>query len=107
MFRTYTRLIAFTISDVPAGGKVRVLCTGATKRAAKACPFKDKSFTGRSVKLLKTFKKRKLLDGTTLDVRITAPGRIGKRIAYAFRKRKGPKITRGCLDVSSAKPTRC
>ena len=59
----------------------------------KGCPFKRKTAKGKRgvAKLGKHFKGAKLKPGTTLEVRVTAPGMVGKVVRYTFRsKRKLP-----------------
>ena len=63
---------------------------------------------GSAAKLGKHFKDAKLKPGTTLEVRVTAPGMVGKVVRYTFRsKRKLPSSTRRCLAPGATKPSRC
>jgi hypothetical protein len=83
------------VTGLPAGAKVVATCA-APKH--KHCPFKTKTLTstkGGSLSLTTLFKKRKLASGTTVTVVATAPGVLGRQVAYKLRKHKKPttKIT--------------
>jgi hypothetical protein len=103
-FRTrgaLTRVIRLRVRDVPRGGAVRVLCTG------RGCPFRSRRFTGTRVNVGKAFKKR-LRAGARIEVRITAPGAIGKVVRYKMRRGKAPRTTRLCLPPGATRPrARC
>ena len=59
-------------------------------------------------KLGKHFKGAKLKPGTTLEVRVTAPGMVGKVVRYTFRsKRKLPSSKRRCLPPGATEPVAC
>ena len=76
----------------------------------KGCPFKRKTVKpkGSTAKLGKHFEDAKLKPGTTLEVRVTAPGMVGKVVRYTFRsRRKLPSSTRRCLAPGASKPARC
>ena len=99
-----TIIIQFDVRDIPSGGKVTMRCKG------KGCPFKRKTAKGKRgvAKLGKHFKGAKLKPGTTLEVRVTAPGMVGKVVRYTFRSnRKLPSSTRRCLPPGASKPVAC
>jgi len=99
-----TVIFQFDVKDIPAGGKVSMRCEG------KGCPFERKTVRpkGSTAKLGKHFAGAKLKPGTTLEVRVTAPGMVGKVVRYTFRaKRKLPSSTRRCLAPGASKPSRC
>ena len=102
-FRTYTKLLALSVRNVPAGGSVEVRCSG------RGCPF-----TRRAVKVSRAranlgplFKRAKLRVGAVVEVRVTAPGAIGKVVRFTMRRRAIPRTTRLCLPAGAAKPGRC
>jgi hypothetical protein len=99
-----TVIFQFDVKDIPAGGKVSMRCKG------KGCPFKRRTVEpkGSTAKLGKHFKDARLKPGTTLEVRVTAPGMVGKVVRYTFRsKRRLPSSTRRCLAPGATKPSRC
>jgi hypothetical protein len=99
-----TIIIQFDVRDIPSGGKVTMRCEG------KGCPFKRRTAEGKGgvAKLGKHFKGAKLKPGTTLEVRVTAPGMVGKVVRYTFRsKRRLPSATRRCLPPGASKPAAC
>ena len=53
------------------------------------------------------FKGRRLGLGASVEVRITAPDRIGKVLRYTMRSRKLPSKRELCLTPGKAKPGRC
>jgi len=101
------RALRLRVIRVPAGATIRVSCKG------RGCPFK-KAKTVRvtragAVDLLKTLKgaNRRFRAGQTLEIRITAPNRIGKVISFRFKTRKIPTGTTACLAPGATRPTRC
>ncbi|MEZ0292572.1 MAG: hypothetical protein ACAH82_08515, partial [Solirubrobacteraceae bacterium] len=53
------------------------------------------------------FAGRRLRTGTVVELRITAPGRIGRVERLVVRRRKDPRRTVLCLPPGGAKPQRC
>lgn len=99
---TFRRLL---VTGIPAGAKVELRCTG-TKRA---CPF-----TRRPLKIAKTTAQglragRALVlgVGATLEVRVTAPGLIGKVMRLPIIRRKFPRVQTLCLPPGASKPAAC
>jgi hypothetical protein len=86
-FKTFTRYTRLTLKRVPRGAKVTVTCKG------KRCPSRRFTSTrSGSVKLTK-FVKKKLRPGTTLTIRVTKPGALGKQFVIKIRKGARPKLT--------------
>jgi hypothetical protein len=108
---TFTRLL---VTGVPAGGKVELRCTAA-KRAKAACPFARRPVrlqNGKGNGLTLPGKKHRtarltLAVGATLEVRITAPGFIGKIVRYPTTKRAFPRARTLCVTPGAPKPTAC
>ena len=69
------------------GAKLSVRCKG------EGCPFKRKSVKLRDggANLTKRFKSKRLRPGAVVELRVTAPGAIGKVQRFTIRKRKEPK----------------
>jgi hypothetical protein len=86
-FRRYTIYKRLVLNGVPAGATVSVRCTG------KKCPARSFTTTRRGNVKLVRFAKRKLRAGTTLTIRVTRDGSIGKQFAIKIRKGKPPKVT--------------
>jgi hypothetical protein len=88
-FKGYTRYKRLVVKRVPKGATVTVKCKG------KKCPARSfKKTRAGNVKLTK-FVKKKLRVGTTLTIRVTKPGAIGKQFVIKIRRGKRPllKIT--------------
>ena len=99
-----TVIFQFDVKDIPAGARVSMRCKG------KGCPFERKSVEpkGSTAKLAKHFKGARLKPGTTLEVRVTAPGMVGKVVRYTFRSRRRlPSSTWSCLPPGSSAPAAC
>ena len=96
-------VLRVVVNDVPAGATVAVTCRGG------GCPFRSKVLTNRrgKVSLTRLFRKRTLRPRTVVDVRITAPGRIGKVSRATIRKGKAPALKTLCLPPGATKPERC
>jgi hypothetical protein len=93
----FTRLKAIRM---PAGGAVEVLCKG------KKCTRKRWTKAGSGRIALKPFVKRWFPVGTVLEVRLTAPGTIGKVLRYRVT-RKGLKKAELCLPPDAPVPQKC
>ena len=102
-------LLRMKALDVPRGGKVELRCKG------KRCPYKRTSSKKRrkgDITLFKEIKPRKVVGkkkrsfraGQTLQLRITAPGHIGKVLKYRLRKGRIPSGQPLCLPVGGNKP---
>lgn len=100
------RFTALTIRNVPAGATVRVTCKGKgcrkkriTKRVRKA--------TSR-LKLAKAMRRNHhLRPGALVEVRVTAPKRIGKVFQFRIRAFKPPSTKTLCLAPGATRPRRC
>jgi hypothetical protein len=102
--RRYTTVIELTVKDIPADGRVVVLCSG------KGCGFDRRTVApkGGAAKLAKLFKGRKLERGAVVEIRVTAPGMTGKVVRYAVRtRRKLPASATLCLPSGTSKPGAC
>ena len=101
--RRSTKVTGFSVSGAPSGARVTVTCAG------KGCPFAKRSrqvpangkvgFTG-------ALEGHRLKPGAVIEIRITAPGWIGKVVRYTVRSGKLPKATTLCLAPGASKPAR-
>ena len=106
-------LLRLSAGSVPRGGKLELRCAG------KKCPFKRRSSKKRRSGRITLFKEIKASKAAgqkprsfrakqTLQVRITAPGYIGKVVRYKLKKGKIPSGKTLCLPVGAKKPrSRC
>jgi hypothetical protein len=102
--RRYTTVIELTVKDIPADGRVVILCSG------KGCGFDRRTVApkGGAAKLAKLFRGRKLKRGAVVEIRVTAPGMTGKVVRYAVRTgRKLPASATLCLPSGASKPGAC
>ncbi|HET6869921.1 MAG TPA: choice-of-anchor Q domain-containing protein [Solirubrobacteraceae bacterium] len=97
---TFTQL---SVPHVPRGGKVTVICHGG------GCPFSVRAFTPHHghVSLAPFFKHSALRPGATLQLRITAPNRVGEIETFVVRGGQKPLVTHQCLPPGAARPGRC
>jgi Putative metal-binding motif len=94
-------LARMRVRDVPAGGTAELRCRG------RRCPVRRIRAKRPTVDLAKKVGRRRFHAGQTIEVRITAPGRIGKVVRYRLRPRRAPTGRPLCLPPGSAKPRRC
>lgn len=100
--RRFTRFTKLTVRGLTEGMMVQVRCRG------KRCPAKRWKATAKGGKLaLRKHRKRKLRAGVRLEIRITAPGMVGKVIRIKVRKRKAPTSKTLCLAPGARKPSAC
>jgi len=103
--RAATLLRELVVRRLAAGEKVTITCRGrgcGRKRLAKK--FKKARANFNFASSLRRNRPRK---GAVLEVRITAPKRIGRVYRYTFRFYRFPKRTDLCLRPGAGKPTRC
>jgi hypothetical protein len=109
---TKTFLVRLKVPNVPKRGKAQITCT-----PKKKCPFKKVSSKKRrkgAITLFKNvktsklagMKKRTFVPGARVELRITAPGYIGKVLRYKLKRAKVPVAKTLCLPVGAKKPRR-
>jgi 6-phosphogluconolactonase (cycloisomerase 2 family) len=104
-----TRIIQLRARFVPGNATVEVRCSAPKRLGRRACPFKRKSARpkadGATVDLRLLFGRHdRLRVGVRVQIRITAPGAIGKVVTYTMRRSKLPKSVARCLPVGATKP---
>ncbi len=92
-----------TVSGVPSGGMVMVICHGG------GCPFAKRTFSPRRgrVALASAFKHSALRPGATLELEITAAKSVGKVASFTIRSGQQPSLAESCLPPGTRRPTRC
>jgi RTX calcium-binding nonapeptide repeat (4 copies) len=104
---TFTTVETLIIKDsTPASANIDLRCSG------RGCPFTRRSHkvggNGKPVNLTRLFKRARLRVGTRIEVRVTAPDRIGKVVRFTMRSSKLPSRRELCLPAGSSKPrSRC
>jgi hypothetical protein len=105
-----TYLVRLKVPKVPKGGKAQLTC-----KPKQKCPFKKVSSKKRrkgAITLFKEVKTSKLagmkrrtfIPGARVELRITAPGYIGKVLRYKLKRAKVPAAKTLCLPVGAKKP---
>jgi chitodextrinase len=85
----------------PRGMQVRVRCRG------RSCPVGSTSLTSaRRLARLHRFERR-LAAGTTLELFVRKPGRIGKYTRFVIRAGEAPARVDRCLVPGRTRPVRC
>jgi hypothetical protein len=100
-----TRLVA---RDVPAGARVQLRCSG------RSCPFAHTPAetiprASAAVSLMNAkLRKARIRPVTTLEVRVTQSGRVGRVVRYRFARRgRKPAEQTLCLAPGATTPARC
>ena len=104
-FARVTRLVAH---DVPAGARVQLRCSG------RSCPFAHtpaetipRASAAMSLMNAK-LRKARIRPVTTLEVRVTKSGRVGRVVRYRFAHRgRKPTEQTLCLAPGATTPARC
>jgi hypothetical protein len=112
--RTGKRFYLFRLKVVapPAGSVAQLRCRG------KRCPFQSRRFTRIRKKAITLYKlidaakvvkqkNRRFRAGQTVQLRITAPGYVGKVVKYRLKRRKQPIGRVLCLPPGATKPSKC
>jgi hypothetical protein len=90
------------VTDLPSGAKVQLRCAG------RGCPFKRRSArVSGKVADLKSLLRRPVAAGVKLEIRVTAPQRVGKVFLVTFRARKRPSRRELCLPPGATTPRAC
>jgi hypothetical protein len=98
------RLLRFEVKEAPPGAQIAVRCRG------KRCGFKRKltrAGADGSARLLSLVPRRRLRQGVTVDVVITAPNMIGKVRRYEVRKKNMTDGRNLCLPPGATRSVRC
>jgi PKD repeat protein len=90
--------------QAPPGATIRVHCHGGSC-AAKRSDVRVKA--AREPLRVRSFERRPLRAGTTIEVFVTAPGQIGKYTRFTVRKGAAPARSDLCLVPGRKRPTTC
>ena len=100
-----TQLIGLAVGDIPEGAKVILKCSGTS------CPFAEKEFnltsSVKTLALTDMFIDPNFKAGTTLEIRVTKPGWVGKAFQYDIRSSGEPRSSTQCLSADGAKTVAC
>jgi virginiamycin B lyase len=99
-----TRVTRLRVTAIPAGGAVNIVCRG------RGCPFARRRFAPgrtRAVKATRDFRRARLRSGAVLEVRIVAPGAVGKVVRYTIRRHAIPRGRVLCLPPGASRPAAC
>ncbi|MDP9400209.1 MAG: hypothetical protein M3P39_04495, partial [Actinomycetota bacterium] len=89
----------------PRGAVVTVRCIG------RRCPFrvvrKRIRASDRRLVRVRRLAGRRLPPATRLEVRVTAPARVGKFTSFTFRAKRAPRRSDRCLLPGRSAPVAC
>ncbi len=88
----------------PARSRATVSCRG--RRCPKGGARSRTVGVRRRTVHFSTFERR-LTAGTVLEIRVAAPGRIGKYTRFTVRRRSAPLRADRCLDTDGRRPVAC
>ena len=102
--RGLTKVLRLSVTQIPPGAAAEVRCSG------RGCPFRSHrpKIRAGTASGARAFGRRSLAKGTVVEVRVTAPGMIGKVVRFTMRSGgKLPKSTVLCLMPGASKPASC
>lgn len=101
--RRWTRNTRLAVRALPAGASVELRCRGG------GCPGKRRAAAVRDgqADVHRLLGKRRLRRGARLEVRVAAPGMIGKVMRFRIRRGIPPTWSVLCLPVGARSPQRC
>ena len=92
----------FGVPEMPVSATVKVSCSGV------GCPGPRRfGPRRRSVKLNAMFAGRQFAPGTVIQLRITAPNRVGRVVSWTMLAGAHPVQTVKCLPPGARKPLPC
>ena len=96
-FPRFTRNVRLVVTNLPARARVAVTCRRARQPRRSGCRFRRRVFRTTapraSLDLSAVLRGRRLRPRTVVQVRITAPGAIGKTLRYRMRRGRVPSVT--------------
>jgi Ca2+-binding RTX toxin-like protein len=102
--KSFTTLKRLRVRNLVTDSTVTVTCKS---RSQKGCPRKSVTKRGSFAVVLKEFVGKRLPVGTTLTIRVTAPGWVGVIKTMTVRKSRSPLMRTQCLPPGAAKPGAC
>ncbi len=102
--KSFSYAIELTVTHLPKGSKVVLLCHG------HGCPFGKKTFSAPKhgkLALASALKKRHLSPHSTVTIQITAPNEVGEVVVFTIVSGKSPTETFQCLPPGAHTPTAC
>ena len=92
-----------TLTKLPTATQITVSCRG------PGCPFARRVLRPRHprIALAGMLKHSGLQTGTKLEIRITAPNRVGVALLYTMRTATVPQAATGCLPPGARLPVAC
>jgi hypothetical protein len=101
-----TRVRRLSVRLAHRGSRIRIVC----RSRALGCPFTRKTVRvkgKRAIDLARHFRGSALRDGARVELRITAPGAVGRYVRFTMRPQKRASVTDACLARASARVTSC
>jgi hypothetical protein len=102
--RTYSRAEQLSVSGIPAGGLVEVICKGG------GCPFAHRSFSPDSshrVGFGPPVTSSHLHPGAVLTLETTDTDYVGKVAIFTVLSGRFPTVGSKCLPPGAANPSKC
>lgn len=96
----------FTVTT-PAGAQVNVACREGSCARHRVAMSRTAAATQATTVFHFRSLERKLRKGTRIEVRVTAPGQVGKYTLLVIRSLKPPRRTDACLPPGGTTPTPC
>jgi Bacterial Ig domain len=104
MYKRHIRVRRLVVRDAPVGAIVELRCRGKGCGAKRMLLDRGKDGAFRATKRLRG---RRLKRGAIVEIRVIAPGSIGKVVRYRIDPPKTPKGRTLCLPPGASKPGPC
>lgn len=100
-----TELIGLAVGNIPAGAKVTLSCSG------PSCPFESKVINldkpVATLAITDMFIDPVFKPGTTIEIRVTKAGLVGKVVQYETQASSDPRMVAQCLPPGASKAVAC
>ncbi len=96
------------VAELQAGSTVVATCKA---RVQRKCPFKRVALraarAGASASFTKRLRRKRLPAGARIELRITAPGTVGRFVRFSIRGKADPRVSDLCLLPGSSVAKKC
>jgi len=92
--------VRLSVREAPAAATLELRCAG------RGCPRRRITRRGASANFAPALRRARLRVGTVVEVRVTAPGAIGRVVRFTVAKQR-VRVATLCLAPGATAPARC